>query len=116
MILRSAWENCPLDVDALLDELSAGPTQQVRNRGLTTALPPDSRLELVTTTGDLVLVDLKTETQISADRLPTAIGQVVLTLASAPGITRVSLLSDGEPVQIPDADGSAGVRVSTSNH
>lgn len=106
LVPRTAVETCPIDLSDLLDELSAGPTQQVREQGLTTALPPDYRLEPVSAEDDLVVVDLATESRVSADRLPVAIGQVVLTLASAPGIARVSLLSDGEPLQVPDAGGA----------
>ncbi len=105
LIPRAASDTCPLDVATLLDELSAGPTQEVRDRGLATALPPDATLELVATADDLVVVDLGTDTQVRADRLPVAIGQVVLTLTSTPEIRRVSLLSNGERVQLPDADG-----------
>ncbi|WP_159083870.1 GerMN domain-containing protein [Nocardioides terrigena] len=106
LIPRTASQTCPVDVAALLDELSAGPTDRARTEGLATALPPDSAIELVSLTDDLVEVDLDTETQVSADRLPLAIGQLVLTLVSVPGIERVSLVSEGEPVQVPGADGA----------
>jgi hypothetical protein len=101
----SSESGCPVDVQALLDELSAGPPQGVRDTGLGTALPPDSRLQLVAVQDDLAVIDLDTETQVSAERLPIAVGQLVLTLAAAPRIERVSFLDDGEPVQVPDADG-----------
>ena len=105
LIPRTASATCPVDVRGLLDELRAGPMQTARSQGLATALPPESGLELVSTTSDAVTVNLETESQISAERLPIAVGQVVLTLTSAPDIRRVSLLSNGEPVQVPLADG-----------
>ena len=46
-------------------------------------------------------MDIDDGTSISAERLPAAIGQVVLTLSSAPGIESVVLVSDGQPVQVP---------------
>lgn len=106
LVPRTAPVTCPVDVEDLLAELSAGPNQRAREQGLATAYPPESRLALVAKKGDLVIVDLEFEAQIGADRLPVAVGQVVLTLTSAPGIERVSLLSNGESVQVPLADGA----------
>ena len=97
LVPRTAASTCPVDMDALLDELSAGPTQRVRSQGLGTALPPGSGLELVAATADSVAVNLDTESQISADRLPLAIGQVVLTLTSSPDVERVSSAQQRRP-------------------
>ena len=106
LVPRTAPESCPVDLAGLLAELSDGPPQRARGQGLSTALPPESRLRLVSTEGDLVVVDVETDAQVSADRLPVAIGQVVLTVASAPEVARVSLLSNGDPVEVPQADGA----------
>ena len=42
-------------------------------------------------------VEVDPETTISADRLPAAVGQIVLTVTSAPGVRSVALVSDGGP-------------------
>jgi spore germination protein GerM len=88
-------------VERLLGYLTAGPTDGARAAGRSTALPPESRLSLVGLTAGTAEVEVDPETGISADRLPVAIGQVVLTVTSAPGVSAVALVSDGAPVQVP---------------
>lgn len=110
LVPRPAPEPCRSDVEELLSGLlvtmSGGPSDQDRSDGLATALPPGSGLDLVEVDGDLVVVEVVTEAELSAERLPVAVGQVVLTMTSAPGIRQVSFVNDGEPVQIPLADGA----------
>ena len=110
LIPRTAPTGCPGDVaelvDALLTELTAGPADEVRDQGLGTALPPESGLTLTAVQDGVAVVNIEPASQIGADRLPIAIGQVVLTVTSAPAIDQVSLLSNGESVQIPVAGGA----------
>ena len=93
-------------VELLLGELVAGPTDDARAAGRSTALPPESRLALVAISDGIAEVTVDPETDISADRLPSAIGQIVLTVTSAPGVTAVALVDDGAPVQVPLPDGA----------
>jgi spore germination protein GerM len=88
-------------VQRLLSALAAGPSDEARATGESSAIPPDSGLELVGTDGDTAEVDIEPETSISAERLPLAVGQIVLTVTSAPTVDAVVLLSDGESVQVP---------------
>ncbi|GAA1520552.1 hypothetical protein GCM10009788_25530 [Nocardioides humi] len=88
-------------VERLLSELSTGPSEEARAAGASSAIPPDSALDLVGVAGGLVTVDIETDTSLSAERLPVAIGQVVLTVASAPTVRSVALVSGGEPIQVP---------------
>jgi spore germination protein GerM len=110
LVPREPTDGCHVDADelvaGLLAELAAGPTQELREEGLATALPPDSGVDLVTVEGAEAQVNVDPGSQISADRLPIAIGQVVLTVTSAPNVDQVTLLSDGEAVQIPVAGGA----------
>ena len=46
-------------------------------------------------------IEVETASVVSADRLPAAVGQVTLTLTSAPGVSAVLLLDGGEPVPVP---------------
>ncbi len=89
-------------VERLLGDLTAGPTDDARAAGRSTALPPQASLVLVGIDDGTAEVEVDPdETSISADRLPVAVGQIVLTVTSAPGVSAVALVSDGQPVQVP---------------
>jgi spore germination protein GerM len=93
-------------VERLLSTLAAGPPEDERAAGRSSALPPDSGLELVGFKSGTVEVDIEQETSLSAERLPFAVGQVVLTVTSAPTVRSVILTTDGEPVQVPLPQGA----------
>jgi hypothetical protein len=59
-------------------------------------------------------VELSPSTSISADRLPMAVGQVVMSLTSVPGVARVVLLSSGTRLQVPLPGGALTTRAVTS--
>jgi hypothetical protein len=84
-----------------LAELAAGPGADVLSAGGSSALPPAPDLRLVSIVGGTARVEMDPSTSISADRLPLAVGQVVLSLTATRGIERVTFLSSGEPVQVP---------------
>jgi len=88
-------------VERLLGELAAGPTGDARADGRATAIPPESGLGLLEITEATAEVEVDPESEISADRLPVAVGQIVLSVTSAPGVEAVALVSGGEPVQVP---------------
>ena len=105
LVPETAAESCAEGTTASLARVLAlladGPGDIARAGGLSTALPPESSLGLLAVTGGIAEVEFDPETDISADRLPVAVGQIVLTVASAPGVDAVTLVSDGEPVQVP---------------
>jgi hypothetical protein len=87
---------------ALLDALSAGPTEDQRSEGLGTALGPGVGLTLVDVVDGTARVTVTpSESTPSADRLPLAVGQVVLTLTSVDGVDAVQIVRDGQPVPAP---------------
>lgn len=88
-------------VQDLLDVLAAGPAADARTKGRSSVVPTDSRIELVGIEGGTATVDLQTDTSLSAEQLPVAVGQIVLTVTSAPSVESVVLTSDGEPIQVP---------------
>lgn len=88
-------------VERLLVDLTAGPSDEARADGLSTAIPPDSRLTLSRIDAGTAEIEVETASTISADRLPGAVGQIVLTVTSVPDVTSVLLVSDGEPLQVP---------------
>ncbi len=88
----------------LLNNLASGPDDTDRRRGLSTALPPTTRLTVTSLVGDLATIDLVFG-QVPPDQT-TAIAQIVLTATSLPEVSRVLLTIDGEPLQAPLADGA----------
>lgn len=85
----------------LLAVLSAGPTEERRQTGESTAIPPESTLRLLELDGSTALIEVAADPQLSMDRLPLAVGQIVLTVSSAPEVDDVVLVMDGEQVQVP---------------
>jgi hypothetical protein len=89
-------------VQSLLLLLAAGPTEEQRARGLGTALGPGVGLDLTGVVEGTAQIQVTPSSQIpAADRLPLAIGQVVLTATSVDGVDRVVFLQDGVPVEAP---------------
>ena len=88
----------------LLTSLAAGPDAADRERGLSTALPPTTRLTVTALDGDLATVDLSFG-QVPPDQT-TAIAQIVLTATSLRGVSRLLLTIDGKPLQAPLASGA----------
>jgi spore germination protein GerM len=97
----SCTQSAEVVVTRLLGALAAGPTEEERAVGRSTAIPPESAPALVDMAAGTVRVEVDPEASISADRLPAAVGQIVLTVTSAPGVRSVVLVSDGAPVQLP---------------
>jgi spore germination protein GerM len=93
-----------------LNELAAGPAEEVRSAGGSSALPPTPGLHLLGVVNRTARVEMDPSTSISAERLPLAVGQVVLSLTSTPGIERVTFLNAGEPVQVPLPGGALTAR------
>lgn len=84
-----------------LSRLQAGPTDDERDAGLASALGAAVRLALVSIQDGTARVEVRlTAGDIAADQVPLALGQVVLTLTSVPGIQDVQLVNDGEPVEM----------------
>jgi hypothetical protein len=88
-------------VKQLLGGLAAGPSDDARAAGRSSALPSDSGLDLVGIVDGTAEVEIEPETSLSAEMLPVAVGQVVLTITSAPTVQSVALVSDGKPLQVP---------------
>lgn len=105
LVPEATTGSCSQQPEVLLDELlgalAAGPSEEARAAGRSSAIPSDTRLAVGGIESGVVSVDFDDGSAISAERLPAAIGQVVLTVASAPGIESVVVVSDGQPVQVP---------------
>jgi spore germination protein GerM len=92
----------PKVLAALFELLAAGPTEAQRAKGLSTALAPGVQITVVAVHEGLVDVQVDASPKDpSADRLPLAIGQLVLTATSVEGVDGVRLLRAGVPVEVP---------------
>jgi spore germination protein GerM len=102
---RSGLER-PLDV---LRALLAGPQLHEVRRGLVTTIPGGTRLRSLRVSRGTALVDLAGG--VAGAGLPRidfeGAGQIVYTLTSVPGISRVALRHEGRPCCIYRHDGSA---------
>lgn len=94
------------DAQDVVDTLLEGPTDQEAATGLRSALPPRTRADVSAESSDAT-VDLSGSfLEAARAEQALAIGQLVYTLTAVPGITRVRFLLDGEPLDIPRADGT----------
>lgn len=89
-------------LSAAVTQLLAGPSSRLVAAGVTTALPPGTRANRVTPVGDGVEVDLDPTAQ-AADPSQTALAraQLAATLLSLPGVNRVRVLVEGQPLLPP---------------
>ena len=96
---------------AVLTQLGQGPTEAQRAAGLATALGPGVTLTLKQVRARTVVIRLDLGEQgPSANKLPLAIGQVVLTATSVRGVDRVQLVrDDGKPIEVPLPSGALTV-------
>ena len=91
----------------LLQRLVAGPDAEQRESGLSTELGPGVPAALVDVVDGTARVALRQpDRDRAADRLSLAVGQVVLTVTSVPGVERVQLLRGGAPTAVPLPDGA----------
>ena len=89
-------------LDRLVDELAAGPSSAELVEQLATALPPDVRLSVTAVEGDAATIDLSgSENAPSGLESRRAVGQVVLSATSLPGVRAILLTRDGVPVEAP---------------
>lgn len=106
--LTPAVEDLPLDSTPqdVLDTLLEGLPRYAAGTVLRTALPQQLTASVVVSRG-LAVVDTDTSllTEISPVDQRYAIGQIVLTLTSRPGIGQVSFTVDGRPQPVPRGGG-----------
>lgn len=92
--------------ERLLAALQAGPDPQQQDAGLRTLLPSGTRARLERVERGRAVVEVTFgDVPPAPSELPGAVGQLVLTLTSVPGVRSVSLLSAGGPAPVPLPDG-----------
>jgi spore germination protein GerM len=94
-------------LQAVLDDLLAGPTAVEQANGVTTALPPDVTLKVAEVRGTRVVLELSGDTEgRSATENVLAVGQIVLSVTALPSVGEVTFSRDGVPVEALLADGA----------
>jgi hypothetical protein len=89
-------------LDDLLGQLADGPTSGERDDELTTALPPRIGLSVSSVDGGTATIDFSaTSASPAGEQTRRAVGQIVLTATSLPGVTAVLLTHDGDPLEAP---------------
>jgi spore germination protein GerM len=102
-------------VAEVLPRLAQGPSEPERLTGLSTALGPDVTLAVNQIVDGRADIDVAIGPPApTAQRLPLAVGQVVLSLTSIPGVDSVLLTSDGTPIEAPLPDGVLTARPLTA--
>lgn len=92
----------PDDVEAAVRSLLQGPTEQELARGLRTAIPPEAAVIGASVSGAVASINVSSEFELGAEEavLALRVAQVVYTATEQPGVTRVRLLIEGEPVDV----------------
>lgn len=88
-------------VREVLDALEAAPTAAQRDSGLASAIPSTAALGLARVVSGVAEVVLDPVAVGDAERLPLAVGQIVLSVTSAPGVRAVRLVTSGQAVDLP---------------
>lgn len=89
-------------VEGSLEELSAGPTAAEADRGVRSALPPGSAALTALISDGVARVRLPASYgEVQGRSQVLAIAQIVYTLTSIDGITRVEFEIDGRPIDVP---------------
>lgn len=95
------------DVNAALQSLLSGPSEQELAAGLRTAITGPAEVQLVRTEGATAHVDLAAPfVAIGGQEQILALAQVVLTATSVAGVTAVRFTLEGQPVDVPRGDGT----------
>lgn len=111
--------SCTAPVDEIVAQqlalLAAAPDAVARPAGRSSTIPSSSGLELIDVADGVAMVEFDPATSLAADRLPLAVGQVVLTVTSAPGIEAVQVSAAGDTVEVPLPGGALTDRPVTAN-
>ncbi len=105
--LRAVHRPATSDPAALVAALVQGPTADEGTTGLRTAVLGPDFVRATTVDADVAVVELGPSfTTVNVDQQILALGQLVFTLTSLPGVNRVRFQLDDETTKVTRADGS----------
>ena len=104
--------------DSVLTALLDGPSAREDARGITSAIPPETRLLTVSISGGVVQVNLSREFQSAgpSQSVLLRVAQVVRTLTSVKGVSLVRFQIDGVFVSVPTDGGVVDRPVGSSDY
>lgn len=103
---RATDEDAEVGIDDVVDALLLGPTRPESGAGIRTALGRDTIVD-VGLAGGVANVDFDQDfAALDGGTQRLALGQIVYTLTSRPGVGRVSFTLAGQPVEVPRGDGT----------
>jgi spore germination protein GerM len=95
------------DLQTVLGLLITGPTEAELGAGMRTAISPQTQLHSVAVNGTTAVIDVTSAfVEVAGQEQILALAQVVLTATTVPGITEVRFALEGQPVDVPRADGT----------
>ena len=95
------------DLQTALELLLSGPTEGEIGADLRTAISPQTQLHSVTVNGTTAVIDVTSAfVEVAGQEQILALAQVVLTATTVTGITEVRFALEGQPVDVPRADGT----------
>jgi hypothetical protein len=98
--------NAPLTLDAVVDALTRGPRPE-DGAAITRSVIGEGDVEQVTSRGGVATVQLGAKfPELPPAEQRLGIAQLVLTLTERPGIGQVGFAVNGQPADVPRADGS----------
>jgi hypothetical protein len=97
----------PASVHQTVQALLSGPTTAEAGQGFRSALPGGVQVTQLSLQDSTATVDL-TEglSAVSSQEQGLALAQLVYTVTATPGISRLRVLVEGKPVEVPRADGT----------
>ncbi len=97
----------PVTLKRTVQALLSGPTVEDAGRGLRSALPSALLADRVFVRSGVVVLDLSAGLMtIDSQEQSLALAQLVYTVTTTADVTQVRVLVDGQPVEVPRADGS----------
>ncbi len=87
-----------IQIKAALETLIDGPTEEESNRGISTEIPPDARVNNVKVKGNIAYVDLSHELASGGGSfsMTARLYQIVYTVTSFPDVLFIQVLLQGE--------------------
>jgi hypothetical protein len=96
-----------VDLETALELLVTGPTEAELGAGLRTAISSQTQFHSVAVNGTTAVIDVTSAfVEVAGQEQILALAQVVLTATTVPGITEVRFALEGQPVDVPRADGT----------
>lgn len=96
----------PVTVDAVVQALIAGPSNEEAAGGLHSAVGPSTRVRRAVVEGGIARIDLSSPfAQARSEDQVVAVAQFVYTVTGLADVEAVSITVDGEPIEVPTPDG-----------